>query len=98
MIGSFDSTTKRVELQMKGSIFQTNATITNNAQTLARIHRERFNARQVLGGKTTYSVTISPGVDIAMIVAMCICLEEMEEENRRRREEAARSGVIPSYI
>ena len=69
---------------MKGDFFDRKAVITNSAdgQTLATIDRDFFNASQILGGQQTYVVTISPGVDMALIAAMCICLDEKRNEKK----------------
>lgn len=47
---------------------------------LARIDRQFFNARELLGGGQTYIVNIAPNVDMALIAALCICLDEKRNE------------------
>ena len=68
---------------MKGDFFDTMANITDEAtgQIVATIDRQFFNARQLLGGQQTYVVTIAPNVDMAIIVAMCVCLDERRNDN-----------------
>ena len=70
---------------MKGNFFDTKADITlaSTGQTVATIDRKYFNAAQILGGQQTYVVTIQPGVDMALIVAMCICLDEKQNEGKK---------------
>lgn len=87
-IGSFTSATGQKEaLLMKGDWTDTTAEITDEAsgQPVAAIYRNRWNARELLGGQQTYNVTIAPNVDMAIIVAMCICLD-------MKRNEASSSG------
>lgn len=67
---------------MKGDFFDRKASITDQAsgQVVAVIDRQFLNARELLGGQQTYHVTIAPNVDMAIIVAMCICLDERRNE------------------
>jgi len=67
---------------MKGNFFDTKADITDEAtkQPVATINRKFFNLREVFFGQQTYAVTIAPNVDMAVIAAMCICLDERENE------------------
>ncbi|KAI1323749.1 DUF567-domain-containing protein [Xylariaceae sp. FL0255] len=71
-------------LLMKGNFFDTKADITDEAtkQPVATIDRKFFNAREFFGGQQTYAVTVAPNVDMAIIAAMCICLDERENENK----------------
>lgn len=68
---------------MKGDFFDRKADITDAAtgQPLARIDRQFLNARELLGGQQTYHVTVAPNVDLAIIAAMCICLDERRNES-----------------
>lgn len=68
---------------MKGDFFDRKADITDEAtgQTVATIDRKFFNARELLGGQQTYIVTCAAGIDMAIICAMCICLDERRNEN-----------------
>jgi len=82
-IGKFRSTSGKDEnLVMKGDFFDRTADIVDDStgMTVARIDRQFFNARELLGGQQTYVVTIAPGVDMAIIIAMCICLDERRNE------------------
>jgi uncharacterized protein YxjI len=67
---------------MKGNFFDSRAEITNTAtgQAVAVIDRQRLNAAELIGGAQTYVVTIQPGVDMALIAAMCICLDEKRND------------------
>ncbi|KAK8043873.1 hypothetical protein PG994_012711 [Apiospora phragmitis] len=74
---------QRENLFMKGNFFDTRAAITDEAsgQAVAVINRQLLNPRELLGGQQTYHVTVAPNVDLAVIVAMCICLDERRNEN-----------------
>lgn len=47
---------------------------------VGRISREYLNAREVISNKQTYFLTIAPGVDAALLAAVCVILDEMENE------------------
>ncbi|KAI1098279.1 DUF567-domain-containing protein [Jackrogersella minutella] len=77
-VGSFTSASGQQEqLIMKGDMTDTVAEIAEetSGQVVATIYRDRFNGREFWGGQQTYNVTIAPNVDMAIIVAMCICLD-----------------------
>ncbi len=76
-----------VNLLMHGSFFNKSTTITNeaNGQVVAQIDRELFSARQLLGDRSSYAVTVAPGVDIALIVAMVVCLDERRDQKEGHR-------------
>lgn len=73
---------KPAKLVMKGDFFDTYADIKEKStgQIVACIDRKFFNARELLGGVQTYVVTVAPNVDIALIAAMCICLDERRND------------------
>jgi uncharacterized protein YxjI len=50
--------------------------------TVARIERQVLNAGQLLFGQQTYALVVAPGVDMALMAAMCICLDEKNNEGR----------------
>ncbi|KAI1371382.1 DUF567-domain-containing protein [Hypoxylon crocopeplum] len=83
-IGSFTSASgQQEELLMKGDWTDTTAEIKDEAtgQAIATIYRDRWNAREFLGGQQTYNVSIAPNVDMAIIAAMCICLDMKRNES-----------------
>lgn len=67
---------------MKGDFFDTSADITceTTGQLVATIDRKFFNAREIFGGQQTYVVTVAPNVDMTLVAAMCICLDERKNE------------------
>ncbi|KAI1635704.1 DUF567-domain-containing protein [Biscogniauxia mediterranea] len=83
-VGTFTSVGGKQEcLLMKGDFFDRKADITDEAtkQPVAHIDRNFFNVRELVGGQQTYVVTVAPNVDMAIIVAMCICLDERNNES-----------------
>lgn len=72
-------------LFMKGSFFNKHTVITHQrtGAVVAEINREFLNARQIFGHRQTYTVTVAPGVDMALIVAMCVCLDERRDQRCR---------------
>lgn len=67
---------------MKGNFFDTKAAIRDEqtGAVVAKIDRQLFNARELLGGQQTYGVTVAPGMDMALIVVMVICLDEKRND------------------
>jgi uncharacterized protein YxjI len=67
---------------MKGNWFDTSADIVDEATgaVVARIDRKLLNARELILGHQTYHLTIAPGVDMALLVAMCMCLDAKNNE------------------
>jgi uncharacterized protein YxjI len=67
---------------MHGSFFNVKTEITHErtGQVVAQIDRELWNARQLLGDRQSYAVTVAPGVDVALIVAMVVCLDERRDQ------------------
>lgn len=47
---------------------------------VARIDRKLLSGKDIFFGQQTYAVQIAPGVDMALIAAMCICLDEKNNE------------------
>ncbi|KAK6951623.1 hypothetical protein Daesc_006145 [Daldinia eschscholtzii] len=83
-IATFTSASgQQEELVMKGDFTDTNAEITEEAsgQTVATIYRDRWNAREFLADQQTYNVTVAPNVDMAIIAAMCICMDIKKDED-----------------
>ncbi|CAM1506206.1 Fc.00g058470.m01.CDS01 [Cosmosporella sp. VM-42] len=47
---------------------------------VARIDRKVLSGRDLLFGQQTYALTVAPNVDMALMVAMCICMDEKNNE------------------
>jgi uncharacterized protein YxjI len=73
---------EKENLLMHGSFFNVKTEIINerNGQVVAQVDREFFNARQLLADRQSYAVTVAPGVDVALIVAMVVCLDERRDQ------------------
>lgn len=48
---------------------------------VARIDRKLLSGRDVFFGVQTYALVVAPGADMALMAAMCICLDEKKNEN-----------------
>ncbi|KAF2634728.1 hypothetical protein P280DRAFT_463085 [Massarina eburnea CBS 473.64] len=74
---------KQETLQMKGNFFDTRAEITDETQgglVVARIDRKILSGKDLFFGQQTYAVEVAPNVDMALIAALCICLDEKNNE------------------
>ncbi|KAH8175181.1 LURP-one-related domain-containing protein [Sarocladium implicatum] len=73
---------KDMKLKMKGNWFDTAADIVEETSgaVVARIDRRLINKRELLFGQQTYALTVAPGVDMAMMVAACVALDEKNNE------------------
>ncbi|KAL2130450.1 hypothetical protein VTI74DRAFT_6379 [Chaetomium olivicolor] len=74
-----------VVLMMKGDWLKTSADIIDESSgaVVARIDRKLFNAREAFLGTQTYYLTVAPGVDMALMAAMCIALDEKQHDNEQ---------------
>ncbi|KAJ7708455.1 tubby C-terminal-like domain-containing protein [Mycena metata] len=77
---------QEVELICEGKFLDRKATITHNDQVIAQVGRDFFNARQIFGDHQTHQVSVAPGVDLAMMAAICICLDEQERQKEKLAE------------
>jgi len=70
------------ELTMKGNWRDTSADIISKAtgEVVARIDRSLLNKRQLFGGQQTYALIVAPGVDMALMVAACVALDEKNND------------------
>ncbi|OQD89068.1 hypothetical protein PENANT_c003G03238 [Penicillium antarcticum] len=68
-----DSHGKIRVLKMKGGWFDHTADIVDDksGQTVARIDRKLLSGRDLMFGQQTYAVVVAPGVDAALIAALC---------------------------
>lgn len=76
-----DGSGNDVEIALEGSFWDRNAKMTCNGQPVASIDRKFLNARQLVFDQQTYFLTVAPGVDAALMAAICICLDEKAAEN-----------------
>ncbi|GAD98142.1 hypothetical protein NFIA_098510 [Paecilomyces variotii No. 5] len=75
-----------VSLRMKGNWLDSIVDIVEDTTgiVVARINRNIFRGRDLFFGKQTYAAVVAPGVDMALIAAMCICFDEKNNENNGR--------------
>ncbi|KAF4986464.1 hypothetical protein FGRMN_10825 [Fusarium graminum] len=71
-------------LEMKGSWANYSADIFDKSTNtvVARIDRKMLGDRGVSFGKQTYALSVAPGVDMALMAALCICLDEKNNETK----------------
>lgn len=70
-------------LTMRGNWLAAEADITDDKTGAAVAHISRqWGGRDILLGKQTYAVTVAPNVDLALMVALCICMDEKNNESR----------------
>jgi len=74
------SDSQPVELEIHGDWFDRSARIEFGGRTVAHISRSFFNVREMFGDKQTYFVSVAGNVDLSMIAALCVCLDERENE------------------
>ncbi|KAH8918000.1 hypothetical protein BT69DRAFT_1248181 [Atractiella rhizophila] len=72
---------EEVVLKLKGDWFDRKAEITWDDKPIAYISRNFFNGRELIGDAQTYVVQIAPYVDVALIIAACVALDEKENED-----------------
>ncbi|CCO30763.1 hypothetical protein BN14_04793 [Rhizoctonia solani AG-1 IB] len=71
---------RQVQFDLRGSFFDRNAEVTVDGQPVARISRQFMNSGQLLFDQQTYYLTVAPGVDAAMMVALCVCMDEKSDQ------------------
>ncbi|KAK1830848.1 tubby C-terminal-like domain-containing protein [Podospora conica] len=71
-------------LMMKGNWLDSAADIVDQKTgfVVGRINRKLLSGRDLLFGQQTYALTVAPGVDMALLVAMCICMDEKNNEGK----------------
>jgi uncharacterized protein YxjI len=47
---------------------------------VARIDRKILSGKDIFFGQQTYGAQVAPGVDLALISALCICLDEKNND------------------
>ncbi|KAF9770173.1 hypothetical protein IL306_012312 [Fusarium sp. DS 682] len=69
-------------LEMKGSWFDYAADIFDKTTNtvVARIDRKILSGRDMLFGQQTYALIVAPGVDMALMAALCICMDEKNND------------------
>ena len=62
--------------------------VTDDGQALAFIQRVVLSTRDLMSTKQPYHVTIAPGVDAAMMAAMCLALDDLVNGSSLRRSQS----------
>ncbi|KAH7119868.1 tubby C-terminal-like domain-containing protein [Dendryphion nanum] len=74
---------KAEKLLMSGNWFDTRAEIVDEAQgnlVVGAIDRKLLSGKDILFGQQTYALQVAPGVDMALMAALCICMDEKNNE------------------
>jgi hypothetical protein len=75
-------TGKRTTLTMKGSYLNRHAIIKDESgRVMVRMLSNIFEGRNMVGHRRKYELTIQPGFDIALAVAMTVALHEREQQH-----------------
>ncbi|KAM5348909.1 hypothetical protein ACJ41O_008732 [Fusarium nematophilum] len=80
---TFTSSGGQVEsLEMKGNWVDYAAEILDKSTNtiIARIDRKLLSGRDIFFGQQTYALTVAPNVDMALMAALCICMDEKNNE------------------
>ncbi|KAH6885302.1 tubby C-terminal-like domain-containing protein [Thelonectria olida] len=80
---TFTSSNGQAEsLTMTGNWVDYSAEIHDTASNalVARIDRKVLSGRDLLFGQQTYALTVAPNVDMALMAALCICMDEKNNE------------------
>jgi uncharacterized protein YxjI len=85
MVATFKNTASNgadIELMIRGDWIDKSAKVTMGEVVVAEIARKRWNMRELVGGQQSYYVTVAPGADLALVAALCVCLDEAENEKK----------------
>jgi len=74
---------RKLELQLRGDWFDRSAEITLDGVPVGRIARSFMNMREVLSDKQTYYLSVAAGVDVSMLTAIAIILDESENDQKK---------------
>ena len=76
------STGQAMELDLKGDWLDRSAQVTLQGRPVASISRSFMNFGQLVSDRQTYYVSCAPGVDLILMAAICVCLDERENEKK----------------
>jgi len=74
---------RKLEMQLRGDWFDRSAEITLDGVPVARIARSFFNMREMMSDKQTYYLSVAAGVDVSMLTAIAIILDESENDQKK---------------
>ena len=69
-----------ITLDLKGDWADRSAEVTLGGRPVATISRSFMNFGQLVSDRQTYYVSCAPGVDLVLMAAICVCLDERENE------------------
>lgn len=78
------SNSEAVKLELKGDWLDRSAKVTFQGRPVATIGRSYMNFGQMFSDRQTYYVTVAPGVDVALMAAICVCLDERENDQPKQ--------------
>ena len=67
-------------LFLKGDWLDRSAEVSLGGRPVATISRSFLNFGQLVSDKQTYYVNCAPGVDLVLMAAICVCLDEREND------------------
>lgn len=74
-----------ITIHLKENFFDYHAEIKlASGHVIACIDRKVWSARSMFGGAQTYQLTVAPGMDISIAVAMSVIMDERYKDARRR--------------
>lgn len=68
--------------EVRGQFFDRSADIMWDGKVVAKVRREFLNMREVFGGNQTYGVEVAPGVDLALVSAIVIAIDEQRNDSK----------------
>ncbi|TKA21673.1 hypothetical protein B0A50_08762 [Salinomyces thailandicus] len=71
---------KETAIEIKGDWIDRSAEMTWEGKPIATIARSFMNVREIFGDKQTYFVTVAANVDLSLIAALCVSLDERANE------------------
>ena len=69
-----------ITLNLKGDWMDRSAEVSLAGRPVATISRNFMNFGQIVSDRQTYYVNCAPGVDLVLMAAICVCLDERENE------------------
>ncbi|KAL9125445.1 MAG: hypothetical protein Q9217_005354 [Psora testacea] len=76
------STHQPMVLDLKGDWLDRSAEISLQGRPVGNISRSFMNFGQLVSDRQTYFVNCAPGVDLVLMAAICVCLDERENESK----------------
>lgn len=83
---------RNLEICLMGDVLALEAVVTlgPGGPVIGNITREHLDVRLMRTGQHTYCLTVAPGVDVSLLSAICVCLDEVRDARRRQRQQRRR--------